>query len=220
MHLFLTLLFASICHFQPPEEWVGAKSDDPSDAGMIAFIGKARKEVSPSLSFTTEPTDLSLKEYIKAVKAIHESDLHVVWRDLGEFAFRAGKGRLGEICNPTPLGEMRILQGILVQNGCAYILTGAALKEEFAEHRASLVAAIRSLALLPNLFSAISDPKTREELKNRFDKLALLDSAEMREKEWQTLQKTLPKEFAQLGGYWHILALQEGFNRIFGEKSQ
>lgn len=221
MHLFpaALCLLASICHFQPPSEWIAVKSGDPSDRGMIAFIGKAKKDVPPSLSFTTESTELSLREYVKAVKEIHESDLHVAWRDLGEFTFRAGKGRLGEICNPTPHGEMKILQAILVQNGCAYILTGAALKDEFSEHRAALVAAIRSLAVLPDLFSAVSDPKERDELKNRFENLSLLGSAKERELEWQSLQKTLPKEFAQLGAYWHTLALQEGFNRIFGEQT-
>lgn len=221
MHLFLSLfcVFASVCCFKPPEEWIPVKSEDPSAEGMIAYIGKAKKVVPPSLCLTTEPTDLSLREYIKAAKALHESDLHVDWRDLGEFTFRAGKGRLGEICNPTPFGEMKILQGILVQNGCAYVLTGAALKEEFAEHRAALIAAIRSMAVLPDLFSAIPDPKSRAELQTHFEKLASLDSGEAREQEWQALQKTLPITFAELGAYWHYIALQEGFNRIFGGQS-
>lgn len=221
MHIFLTKLcfLASVCYFQPPEGWLGVKPDEASAAGLVAFIGKAKKEVSPSLSFTTEATDLSLKEYIKAVKEVHESDLHVAWRDLGELTFRGGKGRLGEVCNSTPFGEMKILQGILVRDGCAYILTGASLQEEFSEHRSSLVAAIRSLTFLPDLFSAIADPQTRETLKTRFEDLTSLDSENERKQMWQELQQTLPKEFAQLGAYWHSLALQEGFNRIFGEQT-
>lgn len=213
--LFALPFFASICFFQPPDGWECIEAKNPSEPVLVGFVGEAKKTIPPNLNLATEPTELSLKEYITGVKAVHESDLHVAWRDLGEFSFRGGKGRLGEICNSTPLGEIKILQGIFIQNKTAYILTGAALKEEFSEYRASLLAALRSLTVFPDLFSAIPDPSSRDALKKRFDQFAGLESPIMRQEEWEKLKKSLPNEFASLGSYWLHLALQEGRKRIF-----
>ncbi len=214
MHLVFCLL-ASLCHFLPPPGWDCAAPKSASEPLAIGFIGKGKREIPPSINLAVEPTDLSLKDYIKAVKALHESDLHVAWKDLGEFTFKAGKGRLGEVCTSCPFGEMKVLQGIFLKDGCAYILTGAALKEEFTEHRAAILASLRTLTLSPDLFSAIADSQSRETLKKRFDQFASLESPDLRQKEWESLQKYLPKEFADLGSYWHYLALREGYQRIF-----
>lgn len=217
MHLFFLIyrIFASICYFQPPETWECAISENTSEHVQIGFLGKGKTELRPSINLATEKTDLSLKEYVAAVKELHEKEMHISWRDLGEFTFRAGKGRLGEITSPSPFGDIKMLQGIFLKGGSAYILTGAAAKEEFPEFRSTILAALRSLNLSADLISAIANPASQEKLRQLFEQFGSLEE----EEEWKNLQKTIAKEFAQMGQYWHYLILKEGHERIFaGQK--
>jgi hypothetical protein len=209
------LLAAQLCYFLPPEGWDCVQSPKLSEHVQIGFLGKGSSEFRPSLNLATEETTLSLKDYVKAVKEIHEQELQMNWRDLGEFTFRAGKGRLGEITGSSPFGELKMLQGIFLSQGTAYILTAAAHKDDFTKDRSSLVSAIRSLALATDLFSVIDDHAKKSQLQKRFDSYPGLASEEERQKEWDLLQKTVLKNYASLGSYWHFLVLKEGHKQIF-----
>lgn len=217
---FLTFrLLAAICYFQPPESWECAIPEKLSESVQIGFLGKGKRELPPSINLATEKTDCSLKEYVKIVKELHEKEMHISWRDLGDFTFRAGKGRLGEITASSPFGEIKMLQGILVKDGWAYVLTGSALREEFPEFRGAILAALRSLSLSADLFSAISNPASQEMLKQLFEQFNSLESPSLQKQEWESLQKILSKEFAQMGQYWHYLVLKEAHKLIFaGQK--
>ncbi len=93
-----------------------------------------------------EETSASLSEYLKAVKAIHEQGKHQ-WRALGKVRTNAGLAQLTEMDSGSEWGPIRILQLILIKDGSAYVLTAAALREEFAEYYQQIQSAFRSLTL-------------------------------------------------------------------------
>ena len=213
--LFPIFTFAEICVFTPPSEWerVLPKSDNPYIQAY--FVGKGGAIFQPNLNLAIEMVDVPLKEYLKDVREIHELEMKVQWRDLGPFTFRAGKGRLTEITSPSSLGEIKTLQGILVQGGYAYILTGAAAKDEFSKFQIQFLSSIRSLTLTSDLFSMISDETLKSALLQTFDQYNHLSSSDERQKEWDHLQKMISKDYSSLGSYWAQLMLKEGYQRIF-----
>jgi len=224
-HLFSLLLFfpfwaASnpIPFFVPPNEWECIQPQKLDSYIQIAFLGKGQSDLRPSLNLAIEEVDLSLKEYLKSVREIHENEMKVTWRDLGPFTFKSGKGRLAEITTPSPLGDVKMLQGILVQDGFAYILTGAVLKQEFSFWQTSLINALHSLTIVPDLFSAINDPAQRSHLQETFLSFDHLNTKQDRQTKWSSLQKTIQANFASMGSHWQILTLTEGHRRIFSEK--
>jgi hypothetical protein len=205
----------AICFFVPPEGWECVQPKNLSSQVQIGFVGQAKSGFRPSLNLATEQVDVPLKEYIKAVREIHESEMKVKWRDLGAFSFRAGKGRLTEITSQSPYGEIKMLQGLFVEDGWAYILTGAVLRDEFGAMQKTLLAALHSLSLIPDLFSAITDTPKKCLLQEAFQSFNSLSSDNERQNQWKQLQKMVVEEHASLGSYWHFLVLKEGYSRIF-----
>lgn len=204
-------------YFIPPDGWDCVQPPKPDRFFQIAFIGKGQSDFRPSLNLAIEEIDVPLKEYLKAVRKIHETEMKVEWRDLGAFTFNSGKGRLAEITTPSPIGAIKMLQGILVQGRYAYILTGAALKEEFSTWQKPLLNALHSLAVVPDLFSAIADTSLRSSLQKTFYAFDHLSTDEERRTEWSKLQKTIVSDFAPMGAHWQFLILKEGHQRIFSE---
>jgi hypothetical protein len=206
-------LFASlICIFQPPTDWEIAHLKTPTPEIQIGFLGKgsASAEFRPSINLAVEEIDGTLKEYVKAVKAIHTAEPKTQWRDLGKFATRAGEGRLTEISKSSVWGEMKIFQAIVVKEGTAYILTSAVLKEDLAKFRPAILDAFRSLALVPDLWSPIGDKEARRGIKSFFASLGKTDNVEEQKAE---LKKHV-EAHADLGSYWQYLALKEGLAKL------
>lgn len=142
------LLFAAQCLFTPPSGWEQAQLKTPSPYVQIGFLGKGSTEFRPSMNLATEEVDVPLKEYIKAVKELQLEDPSVKWRDLGKLSMQAGTGRLIEMTNASPWGEMKILQAFFVSSGTAYILTASVLKEDFPAIQAELMKSFQSLNII------------------------------------------------------------------------
>lgn len=189
--------------------------ENPSPYVHIGFIGKGSGPFRPSINLATEEVDVSLKEYVQAVKEIHLSEPDTQWRDLGKFPMRAGEGRLTEITASSRYGKIKQFQALLVQGNTAYILTAAASKEDLPRFQQEILQALQSFQIAPDLFATVSDAQKREELKTLFGGLQALGSDEAKKKEWQALQKTLQADFAQLGQHWLYLALKEGHAKIY-----
>lgn len=204
------LLAAAICIFQPPSDWEIAQLKTPSPYVQIGFLGKGSSEFRPTLNFATEDVDGSLKEYVKAVKEIHLLEPQVKWRDLGKFATKAGEGRLTEISKPSPYGEMKVLQAIIVKDSKAYILTAAVLKQDFPKFQTQILDAFHSLDLTPDLWTPIADAEKRKELREFFSGLG---QTEDHETQIQNLQQQVGAH-SNLGPYWQFLALKEGIAKI------
>ena len=219
MKLFLSLLFFAALHseayFIPPKDWQVADPAQLSPSVKASFLTKGKKEYCPSMNIASEKVVISLDEYMKAVKEAHCRDKNNKWRDLGKFTCMAGEGRLCEIEAKTPLGTARLLQFIFVKEGTAYVVTGSALKEEFAAHLKEFQKAFHSFSI-SDLF------EEKEALKKEVD--ALLVAWQKRETRLESgpnnvdedfqkryllpFQKKVLEEFTEMGSYWQILMLQ------------
>lgn len=207
--LFSLLPFlAFVPYFTPPTHWECIKPKEISPYVQIGFIGKGSSEFRPSINFATEEVDVPLKEYVKAVKKIHTQESKTSWRDLGKFKMQAGEGRLTEITTSSPWGKVKILQALFVNEGTAYIITGASLAQEFVKVQSEFLNTFRSFSLLPNLFSLLS-----EETKSKFEKI-FSDSNNTREIRWENFQQAA-SNCSEMGNFWHFLALKEGYSKIF-----
>lgn len=216
MRLFFLLcipfLQAKVALFNPPSGWEIAQLKNPSPFVKIGFLGKGTGEFRPSINLAMEEDiDISLKEYVKTVKELQAAENSSQVRDLGPFPIQAGQGRLLEITNPSPWGDIKVLQLLFVQDKKAYVLTAAVLKEDFLKFQKEILKSFRSLTLTEDLFSIIDDAQKRNDFYAFFTKLG---KTEEKDREWENLQ-TKASQFAHLGPYWVFLLLQEGHARIY-----
>ena len=204
-----------ICFFAPPKDWQCVRPKEVSNHIQVGFLGQSEKGFRPSVNLATEEIDVSLKEYLKAVRELH-GEMNMSWRDLGEFSCLAGKGHLTEIGSRSPFGDIKILQMIFVKDKIAYILTGAVLSEEFAVERGVIVSSMHSLNYASDLFSPIASEEKRNKLKQMYSSFDPLTATDKKQKEWKILQVEI-EQLSSLGSHWQFLALQEGHEKIFGK---
>jgi hypothetical protein len=217
---FLLLLFnfteAKHCLFDPPSGWEIAQLKNPSPHVKVSFLGKSSKEFHPSINLAIEEVDVSLKEYVKAVKELQSADPKIKWRDLGALSMEAGEGRLTEMSSASHWGDIKILQAFLVEGTFAYILTAAVLKEDFFKFKNEILRSFQSLKVIPDLWTPIADTEKQTEFAEFFTSLGSSDEKDL---EWQKLQ-TVVGSHLNLGPYWQFLALQEGHFKIYGKGSK
>lgn len=201
--------------FDPPGDWECAFPDHLSACIQVGFLGKGSTPFRPSINLAIEEIDVGLKRYVKAVKEIHLAQKGTVWRDLGKFNTRLGEGRLTEIATTSPLGAVKMLQMIAVVDKTAYILTGAAIKDEFLRFQESFIQTFQSLRLAGDLFSPLPEAK-KKQFEQFFSTLGQ-SAAEQSEQEakWIDLQKLVGQENLGMGNYWQILVLKAGREKIY-----
>ncbi len=84
----------------------------------------------PSMNLGTETFDGTLKDYLKIVKNVNDAR-HAEWKELGTIRTEAGNASLSQADIKTEWGDVRMMHVIMLHDGTVYILTAAALKEEF-----------------------------------------------------------------------------------------
>lgn len=213
--LLVSFLHAQRALFTPPAGWEIAQLKNASPYVKIGFLGKGSGEFRPSINLAVEEeVDLSLKEYAKVVKELQKAENGTQLRDLGSFPMKCGKGKLLEITNPSPWGDIKILQALYVQDNQAYILTAAVLREDFLTLQKEILASFGTLAFTDDLFLQIEDVQKRKDFSAYFAQLGM---GAQKDVEWEALQKKL-SQFAHLGSYWVYLLAQEGHAKIYSSK--
>ena len=204
--------------FMPPSSWEVAQTKKPSSYVLVSFVSKDGNTFRPSMNLSTEEVDVTLKEYVKAVKEINVKEPNTSWRDLGTIDMKAGQGRLAEISSKTPHGEVKTLQAFFINKKTAYILTAASLKKEMPALQELILTAFRSFSFEDSLSGALKSEKQQSRMKEMFSGLGSFSSESdlslERQKKWDRLQRDIPTEFPEMGGYWHFLALKEGLSKI------
>lgn len=145
---FFSLLSAAGLSITPPDDWVQLSPDD-SPSAEASWLKKSKKMFSPSLNLTTEKISVSLDEYVQEVRKIYQKNSQVRWRPLGKLETGAGTGELTELDFKTQWGAVRMLQLLLVRDNCAYIVTGAALKDEFSTYQRTFRDVFKKIQPIP-----------------------------------------------------------------------
>lgn len=220
--LLSALLFSEeIALFSPPPKWeCAAPSKDLSSSVCIGFLGSGKNPYfRPSLNLASEEVDLSLKEYVQAVKKLHQTDPLLQIRDLGSSSCKMGPSHLLELTSKTPYGEVRILQFICLYQKKAYVLTGALLKEESVSFYSDLLKSFHSLCVVEDLISPLSKEEKilLEEKVQGLKKCAKKEQKKARE----SFDHFIAQAFKEQGAYWQILMLKKTHEEIsFETKKQ
>lgn len=122
-----------VAAFTPPTGWRLADSSALPSSVKVMVVGKGEKEFPPSINLGTEQFAGTLQEYLKVVKSINTAQ-GAAWKDLGMIKTEAGEASLSQLDTKTQWGDVRMMHVILVRNGVVYIMTAAALKDEFPKH--------------------------------------------------------------------------------------
>ncbi|GEM_PF-393384 len=218
-----------LCFFTPPPGWEIADPRSHSSRVKMAFLKSSHSGFCPSINLAVEKTDVSLSEYLKAVKIIHERDRSNHWRALGKVKTNAGLAQLTEIDSKTEWGPVRILQLIFLKDGYAYVVTASALRDNFSNYYKEIQTAFRSLTLSTDLLGNIPQTERREMLKTRQHQLIqaaeeaistakekknLLEDISFQEKHWIPFQQSVLSSFNDMGAFWQMLILQNAQEKL------
>jgi hypothetical protein len=132
--------------FTPPQGWRFADPTKLPKHVKVMVVGKGSHGLPPSMNLGYEEFQGNLEDYLKLVKSINDSQGDV-WKDLGIIQTEAGAASLSQLDSLTEWGPLKQMHAIFIQNGIAYILTAAALKEEFSQFYPVFFQSLRSLRI-------------------------------------------------------------------------
>lgn len=148
--LFVASAFAGTnASFEPPKGWHLADEKSLPKHVLIMVVGKGAHEMPPSMNLGYEKFDGSLKEYLKIVKNVNVSQGDK-WQDLGMIQTKAGPASLSQIEMKTEWGQLRQMHLIYKdsKNELVYILSAAALKDEFSQFYQDFFNALKSFNIV------------------------------------------------------------------------
>ena len=135
--------------FTPPANW---SLVDPQQLRQqfknvkMMVIGKGSHYYSPSINLGIFPFQGTLKQFLKDIKANNEAD-GCLWQDLGTIQTKAGPASLSQVEEKTEWGKVQQMHVTLIKDGTVYLLTAAALKEEFPKFHQTFFDSLRSLQI-------------------------------------------------------------------------
>ena len=210
---FLCLLacqcFSNICYFVPPKNWKCADPKQLSKYVSIGFVGNSSAPFKPSINLASEKTEISLREYIKAIKDSYKNDRNATVREIGKISTQIdGETVLIEISKKESVGDICLLQSVTKKNDDIFVLTGAVSKEELLKFKDDFFNAFESIKITDNLFSEVKEDSQIKNLQNKFD--------ELKEKKLtiKDFERHLEENYSNLGSYWKILVLKQAYETI------
>jgi hypothetical protein len=216
LFLILLLFFPFLTHtepsafIQPPKDWQVADPKTYAPSVEICFVHKGKTPIPLTINLAKEKIDINLKEYLKAVKALHEGDKKNRWKELGPLKTASGEAILTQIDTTTNGQPMQLFQLILYHEKTAYVITAGAAKQEIGAFYPIFLQTFKSLTITQNLLDSLSDQSQKDHLMSR---IVLLQneahSTSFEKKAWASFQKTFLKEYAHMGTHWQILMLKE-----------
>ncbi|MEI6243236.1 MAG: hypothetical protein WCP39_07555 [Chlamydiota bacterium] len=216
---FLSILNAETFLFTPPKDWEYADPSKLTKHVHAGFVGKGSKDFRPSLNFASESlNNLSLENYVNAVKELYVSDKTQDILDLGTLSTPIGNGRLLKIQSKNVYGNITILQFLFVHdNHTAYVISGSVIQEEQLQFYKIFLEVFRSIQFTKDLFDPITKPEEKERLKKKYNECLNWLLKEEKNKELSKKGKKicdsfdafLSKNHSSLGSYWKILVLKK-----------
>jgi len=224
--------------FNPPEGWHLADPQALPPSVKLMVVGQSNNDFPPSINLGTEKFEGNLKKYLKMIKSINESQ-GSDWKDLGTIRTQAGTASLSQVDAKTEWGEVRMMHVIIVRETTAYILTAAALKEEFPKFYKDFFKSMRSLRFNKDVYEMVSNTTRRDLLIKENDKLKdawntfyakaraqpannsletkvekLFSSSEFQEHYWTPFKEMISTDYKDLGQAWQKQLLNQVQNDL------
>lgn len=136
----------SMVTFTFPKGWRSADTKELPPLVKAMLIGTGKENFPPSISLAVEPFQGTLKEYLKIVKNINETE-KTEWKNLGKLTTKSGIANLSQFDETSTWGVARTMTAILVKDGNAYILSATALKSEFSTFYKDFFEAMKSFSI-------------------------------------------------------------------------
>ncbi len=225
--------------FNPPDGWHLANPKALPPSVKLMVVGSGNNDFPPSINLGTEKIEGDLKNYLKTIKSINDSQ-GSDWKDLGTIRTQAGTASLSQVDAKTEWGEVRMMHVILVKETTAYILTAAALKEEFPKFYKEFFKSMRSLRFNKNVYEMIANNNRRQTLEsensklknawtnlyskestsaigNQLDSLAqkVFSSDEFQAKYWSPFKELVSSDYQDMGKAWEKQLLNQVQNELF-----
>lgn len=224
--------------FSPPENWFLADPKALPAHVKIMVVGKGASEYPPSMNLATEKYNGTLKQYLKIIKTINENNGYE-WKDLGTIRTEAGEASLSQVDIKSKWGTERLMHVIMLRDGTVYILSAAALKDEFPKFYREFFTAMRSLRINKSVYDMVADNTRRTSLQRTVGELkhtwkayyqrfkmqgtvqpgqdlveASFASKEFQEKYWTPFKTTLTRDYADMGNSWQQQMLDHAQDEI------
>lgn len=224
--------------FLPPKGWRFADTKDLPPSVKVMVVGKGQHEFPPTINLATENYGGTLKDYLKLVKEINDSQ-GTEWKDLGNIKTEAGNASLSQVDKKTEWGDVKMMHVILVRNKTAYIMTTAALRDEFSKFYKDFFGSMLSLRINKDLYEMVPTAKRRAILENSIAKLkqswqnvyikekqlspGTSDSAltaqvfsedDFQKNFWGPFKDMLKKDFSDMGASWEEQVLSKIQNEL------
>jgi len=213
---FLAIITCSVCSaknhhfFMPPNKWKLADPKKLSPMVEACFLGKGKTAFYPSINIATEEIDISDKEYISIVVKMHKDDPNIEFRRFGKIKTQAAIADLFELTTKTNFGTVKMLQTIIVKDNKAYVLTGSMHIDDFKTMSKTILKTFQSFQIVDNLTDCIKDLEKKQNLKKAIENLAR--SKSIKDKDWKKFEKTVLKDFKELGEFWQLQVMKDAYN--------
>ncbi len=229
--------------FTPPEGWGAVDPKVLPSRVKVMVIGKGMTDYPPSINLGMEPYNGTVKDYLKIIKAINESQ-HAEWKDLGTITTLAGKASLSQVDMQYEWGNVRLMHVILKKSGMLYVLTVAALKDEFPKFYREFFTSMRSFRFNKDAFEMVTNLKKRKQLQKSYQELLsnwqkrvqenrdnasldpeavytqIFESEDFQNKEWKPFEDMLKQDFADMSPVWQAHIKQKIQQEFLVAKSE
>lgn len=212
--------------FNSPEGWRLADPEALPPSVKLMVVGTGKSGFPPSINLAVEKFNGSIKDYLRIVKSINDTQ-GAEWKDLGKIKTEAGPASLSQVDSKSEWGDVKMMHVIIKKDNTIYILTAAALKEEFSKFYQDFFKSIHSLRFNKNVFDMIPKKELQNELKGeistlkeQFNKMILasmeenshlsrddmtrevFESDEFQKNFWNQFTDNVSKKFQGMGPVW------------------
>lgn len=225
--------------FTPPSGWfIGDQKALPASV-KVMVVGKGQSAFPPSMNLSTQTYEGTLKQYLKIVKSINDSQGYE-WKDLGTIKTEAGIASLSQVDTRNEWGVVRQMHVILLKNGNIYILTAAALKDEFPKFYKEFFDAFHTLRVNQSIFDMLSTPESKKKLQEGIDQVdsqwrllitqkqqatpdspvneikeQIFSSEEFQKKTWKPFKELIERDYKEMGQPWQTFVINKTEDDLF-----
>jgi hypothetical protein len=134
------------CSISVPEAWEQVNNEMAPGSVKLILRGKGDYELPPTMNVAVEPVaaTMSIDQYVECVQTLHRSNPLHRCSHLGQLPGGREKMELMQLQLDSQWGPVEMLQGLLVRDQVAYVVTVSARQEEFGKQLPTFIKTLQS----------------------------------------------------------------------------